>query len=111
MFDLKLEQIKTLALYIHIPFCATKCVYCDFNTYEGIEKLIDSYINALNIEIQLWGTKLHRPQLSTLFFGGGTPSYLNLGQITELIESISQAFQIESNMETCLLYTSPSPRD
>ena len=102
MFDLKLEQIKTLALYIHIPFCATKCVYCDFNTYEGIEKLIDSYINALNIEIQLWGTKLHRPQLSTLFFGGGTPSYLNLGQITELIESISQAFQIESNMETTL---------
>lgn len=102
MFDLKLEQIKTLALYIHIPFCATKCVYCDFNTYEGIEKLIDSYINALNIEIQLWGTKLHRPQLSTLFFGGGTPSYLNLGQITELIESISQAFQIESTMETTL---------
>ena len=102
MFDLKLEQIKTLALYIHIPFCATKCVYCDFNTYEGIEKLIDSYINALNIEIQLWGTKLHRPQLSTLFFGGGTPSYLNLGQITELIQSISQAFQIESTMETTL---------
>ncbi|MAT07686.1 MAG: coproporphyrinogen III oxidase [Chloroflexi bacterium] len=102
MFDLKLEQIKTLALYIHIPFCATKCVYCDFNTYEGLEKLIDSYINALNIEIQLWGTKLHRPQLSTLFFGGGTPSYLNLGQITELIQSISQAFQIESTMETTL---------
>ena len=46
MFDLKLEQIKTLALYIHIPFCATKCVYCDFNTYEGIEKLIDSKIKG-----------------------------------------------------------------
>jgi len=102
MFDLKLEQIKTLALYIHIPFCATKCVYCDFNTYSGIERLIDSYINALNIEIRLWGTKLHRPQLSTIFFGGGTPSYLNLGQITELIKSISQAFRIESTMETTL---------
>ena len=99
MFDLKLEQLKTLALYIHIPFCATKCVYCDFNTYAGIEHLIDSYLNALKLEIKLWGTKLNRPKLSTIFFGGGTPSYLNLGQITGLIESMSQTFHVESNIE------------
>ncbi|MAO89885.1 MAG: coproporphyrinogen III oxidase [Dehalococcoidia bacterium] len=102
MFDLKSENLKTLALYIHIPFCATKCVYCDFNTYAGIEKLMESYLNALRIEIQLWGEKLHKPKISTMFFGGGTPSYLNIGQITELIESISQHFQIEGTIETTL---------
>ena len=102
MFDLKSENLKTLALYIHIPFCATKCVYCDFNTYAGIEKLIEPYLNALSIEIQLWGEKLHKPKISTIFFGGGTPSYLGIGQITELIKSISQHFQIEKTIETTL---------
>ena len=102
MFDLKTEQIKTLALYIHIPFCATKCVYCDFNTYAGIEHLIDSYIHALNLEIQLWGKKLNTPKLSTIFFGGGTPSYLRASQLTELIQSISETFHIESNIEITL---------
>jgi len=102
MFNLKSETLKTLALYIHIPFCATKCVYCDFNTYAGIEKLIETYLKALSTEIQLWGTKLDRPKLSTIFFGGGTPSYLKEGQITKLIESISQHFQIENTIETTL---------
>ena len=102
MFDLKLETLRTLALYIHIPFCATKCVYCDFNTYAGIEKLIEPYLKALHTEIQLWGTKLDKPKLSTIFFGGGTPSYLKEDQVAKLIESISQHFQTEDTIEKTL---------
>ena len=62
-----------LALYVHIPFCETKCPYCDFNTYTAIEPLIPSYCDALCREIAMWGDALGRPGLSSVFFGGGTP--------------------------------------
>ena len=46
---------EQIALYVHIPFCETKCHYCDFNTYAGIESLVPSYIKALAAEIKTWG--------------------------------------------------------
>jgi len=57
-----------LSLYVHIPFCETKCHYCDFNTYAKIESLIPSYIEALNREIVLWGEFFgeHRPLAKTI---------------------------------------------
>ena len=66
--------MEPLALYIHIPFCATKCPYCDFNTYAGIESLIPSYSAALSRELEIWGALLDTPKITTVFFGGGTPS-------------------------------------
>ena len=62
-----------LALYVHIPFCETKCPYCDFNTYAGIESLVPSYIRALQSEIRKWGMGLNKPRLKSVFLGGGTP--------------------------------------
>ena len=50
-----------LALYVHIPFCETKCPYCDFNTYAGIEALMPSYVSALANEVAGWGKALERP--------------------------------------------------
>ena len=47
--------VGPLSLYIHIPFCETKCPYCDFNTYAGIEQLIPSYVQALCRELAVWG--------------------------------------------------------
>ncbi len=91
-----------IALYVHIPFCLSKCNYCDFNTYEGIEDLMPSFVDALSTEIALWGERLKRPQVATVFFGGGTPSYLPSEWITRLFDWIDRSMQIVSDAEITL---------
>ena len=54
------ELDAPIALYVHIPFCLSKCNYCDFNTYEGIESLMPPFVDALSTEIELWGKRLDR---------------------------------------------------
>ena len=85
-------NMEGLALYVHIPFCETKCPYCDFNTYAGIEALMPSYVNALTHEIEQWGALLGKPVLSTVFFGGGTPSFLPTRDLTRLTRAIGRSF-------------------
>ena len=72
-------QDTGISLYIHVPFCQTKCPYCDFNTYQGIEGLMSPFVEALAAEIGAWGRALDGPPVNTVFFGGGTPSYLPEG--------------------------------
>ena len=91
-----------LALYVHIPFCETKCPYCDFNTYARIESLIPSYVAALNNEISLWSDLLGGPAVETVFFGGGTPSYLPAERIASIIEAIHDGFDVASDAEVTL---------
>ena len=88
-----------LSLYVHVPFCKTKCPYCDFNTYQGIEHLIGPYLDALTTELQLWGHVLQRPLVNTVFFGGGTPSYLPAGSIDRMLETIRRAFNLNPDAE------------
>ena len=70
-----------LALYLHIPFCTTKCGYCDFNSYEGIEHLAPEYNAALLREIELWSPAARTFNVRTVFFGGGTPSLTELAAL------------------------------
>ena len=91
-----------LALYVHIPFCETKCPYCDFNTYTAIEPLIPSYCDALCREIGMWGRVLGRPALSSVFFGGGTPSYLPAERIEQVMDAVGRAFKVRPDAETTL---------
>lgn len=94
---LKLED--GLSLYVHIPFCETKCPYCDFNTYAGIEPLISSYIAALCQEIVLWGRLVSRPRIKTIFFGGGTPSYIPTDELERVSSAIREAFNVVPDAE------------
>ena len=94
--------IGPLALYIHIPFCETKCPYCDFNTYAGIEVLIPSYLAALCREIELWGQFLGGPAVRTVFLGGGTPSYVPADGIGRVLDTVRDAFDIDSTAEITL---------
>ena len=55
--DSKLGKNKELGLYIHIPFCHTKCTYCDFNTYSGLENLIDDFSESIYKEINFCGIR------------------------------------------------------
>ena len=91
-----------ISLYVHIPFCQTKCPYCDFNTYAGIESLIPAYVAALRKEVELWGSMLGHPPVHTVFFGGGTPSYLPEGDVASLMDSMGRAFDVTAVTETTL---------
>ncbi len=84
-----------MALYIHVPFCQTKCPYCDFNTYQGIESLFAPYLDALVTEVELWGRCLGRPRVNTVFFGGGTPSYLPDDSIARIMNAIRSSFALD----------------
>lgn len=86
-------------LYVHIPFCRTKCPYCDFNTYAGLERLIPGYLEALRRDLVLWGQILGRPFTTSVFIGGGTPSLLNAKQMDALMRSISESFDLKSGAE------------
>ena len=88
-----------MGLYVHVPFCKTKCPYCDFNTYQGIEGQMGAYLAAVTTELQLWGSALGRPKVRTVFFGGGTPSYLPDGDIEAILQAASRSFTIESQAE------------
>ena len=88
-----------ISLYVHVPFCKTKCPYCDFNTYQGIENLMEPFLEALKSEIWLWGKALGSPKVNTIFFGGGTPSYLAKGELGSVISSVNEAFHIDANAE------------
>ncbi len=93
---------EPIAVYVHIPFCLSKCNYCDFNTYEGIESLMASFVDALASEIDLWGKRLGHPNVSTVFFGGGTPSYLPGGSIALLSERLRESTNITPGAEITL---------
>ncbi|PKB83445.1 MAG: hypothetical protein BZY88_02000 [SAR202 cluster bacterium Io17-Chloro-G9] len=88
-----------MGLYIHVPFCKTKCPYCDFNTYQGIEGLIGPYLEALSTELVLWGRVLGRPTVNTVFLGGGTPSYLPGEHIGRILAAAGSAFAIDPQAE------------
>ena len=94
-----LSHSPGLGLYVHVPFCKTKCPYCDFNTYQGIESQMGSYLEAATSELRLWGQSLEHPPVRTVFFGGGTPSYLPDGDIAAILEAAANAFAIDSGAE------------
>ncbi len=101
------ELLETVSLYLHIPFCHTRCYYCDFNTYAGILPLREPYVRALITEIELAGKLAHRgsktPRRSrTIFFGGGTPSLLTVEQITRLLDACRKAFAVDELAEITL---------
>lgn len=88
-----------LALYVHIPFCESKCPYCDFNVYAGAESLMPAYAAALAREIEQWGAWLGAPPLASVFFGGGTPSYLAPPGLDRLMDAVRSAFRLPEEAE------------
>ena len=90
---------QPIALYIHIPFCQTKCSYCNFNTYARLEGLIPQYVPALATEIAAWGEALERPQVATIFFGGGTPSWIPPHLLAQALHAARTSFDVRTDAE------------
>jgi oxygen-independent coproporphyrinogen-3 oxidase len=81
-----------ISLYVHIPFCASRCPYCDFATAPATSALRSRYLELLGREIAREGAALGRPRVATAFFGGGTPSLLDPDEIATLSAAIRGAF-------------------
>ncbi|MBI2866145.1 MAG: radical SAM family heme chaperone HemW, partial [Chloroflexi bacterium] len=91
---------QAIGLYLHIPFCRSKCAYCDFNSYPGMEGLIDSYVAALAREMELWGDQ--DLTVATLYLGGGTPSLLSPRQLGRLLEAAGRHLGLVPGAEVSL---------
>ncbi len=97
------NQGSPVSLYLHIPFCVTKCNYCDFNTYAGIEELMPAYVSAVVDEIGMWGEALGKgTRVPTIFFGGGTPSLLPAEDVERILGACYRGFSCDEGIEVTL---------
>jgi oxygen-independent coproporphyrinogen-3 oxidase len=90
-----------LSLYLHIPFCQTRCTYCAFNTYTNAEDQIARYVAAMCHELRLLGRVTTQP-LHTIYFGGGTPSMLTPDQVRMILDTCRDVFEVRPNTEITL---------
>ncbi len=94
-----------LSLYLHIPFCRHRCSYCDFNTYVSLGGLQGAYARALAMEIGqagAMGNGGEKRPLSTIFFGGGTPSLMTIDELDLILTAVFQNFTLAPNAEVSI---------
>ncbi len=102
-----LPNRKELGLYLHIPFCVKKCDYCDFLSAPASAEGKKAYIDALISEIRSYEGQMEDYIVPTIFFGGGTPSSLGLGEIGRIMEALNRVFQIDWNSTETTLEANP----
>ena len=95
-------KMKHAGVYLHIPFCRSRCSYCDFATgmYEG--ELADRYVKSLVEEINRWGEVDSPSAVDTIYFGGGTPSLLTPSQIERILKAVRDRFQLIDGAEVTI---------
>lgn len=86
------------SLYVHIPFCKKKCGYCSFTSYAGLDGLQEAYLNALEIELEGIASQGPAP-LGSVFFGGGTPTWLGGNRLARLVEKCLLLLPVEAGAE------------
>ncbi len=102
LFQGKENKPKGLLLYVHVPFCRSRCTYCSFHSQVFNEVTLSWYLKTLLLEIELWGARLDKPTISTVYFGGGTPSLLQSSQLERIMSGLRKHFRFTSHMEiTC----------
>jgi|YNPBryantNP2012_1023418.scaffolds.fasta_scaffold03241_4 oxygen-independent coproporphyrinogen-3 oxidase len=93
--------MRCCSAYIHIPFCRSKCPYCDFNSHAGISHLASRYVDALCRQIEE-SPDAETDALRTVFFGGGTPSLLPAEQLARILETLRNRFGLADGAEVTL---------
>lgn len=91
--------MKKLGLYIHIPFCAGKCPYCDFYSVKAGEKTHTAYIDALIKQIKEYGLPAKGTPVDTVYIGGGTPTIISIELLLKIIKNINNSFELPKNPE------------
>lgn len=85
---------NNLGIYIHVPFCRSKCPYCDFYSLTD-ERYVENYVDAVCRELEIWGKKTDKT-VDTIYFGGGTPSVLPTDSILKILGAIKGNFKVDS---------------
>ena len=89
-----------LGIYIHVPFCRSRCAYCDFCTQtDRSPKLIDGYLDAICEHIKEAGALAPNYKVDTVYFGGGTPSFLGADAPATILTAVRRAFDVDNNAE------------
>jgi len=94
-------KMKKIAVYIHIPFCDHKCIYCDFYSITKTENL-KPFLESLKLEIIANSNYLSNSEITSIFFGGGTPSLLKFNEISSILDVFYSNFSVSENAEITL---------
>ena len=94
--------VKPLGLYIHIPFCKSKCVYCDFYSLAGTESRMDDYTDALRAHLTETAPFAAGHTVDSVYFGGGTPSYLGEKRLVKILKTVQKKYHLSKDAEITL---------
>ncbi|MDT7687662.1 MAG: hypothetical protein QOE46_421 [Acidobacteriota bacterium] len=94
--------MKRAGIYIHVPFCRSRCSYCDFATGAYEEALAERYVRALAREIEAFERAGESDEVDTIYFGGGTPSLLTAAQVSHVLDAVRRRFPVEPDAEVTL---------
>ncbi len=89
----------SLSIYVHIPFCVRKCLYCDFLSFNCDKRAIDEYFRALLTEVKEASAEYRNFQVKSIFFGGGTPSFVDAEHICSTLKCIRESFNVADDAE------------
>ena len=93
-------SIQSLSLYVHIPFCSTRCGYCHFNTYEGLDRLFTPFAQALCAESGQYADALADQWIvQTIFIGGGTPTHLPIACFEQIVHALKARWPLTEGIE------------
>ena len=91
---------KTLGLYLHIPFCKSKCLYCDFCSFpHPTSETVETYVDALCRDVVARAIECQAYTVDTVYFGGGTPTLLQAAQLTQLLETVKKHYHVSEDAE------------
>ena len=96
------KQAHPLGLYLHIPFCRSKCAYCDFYSLSGREDRMDAYTAALERHLIEVAPQEAQHSVDTVYFGGGTPSYLGEKRLAKLLKAVKKHYHVDPHAEITL---------
>lgn len=99
LFGTGMLNTSAKSIYVHIPFCVRKCLYCDFVSYTGKEDVFQSYCDALKREIERSAAKGQNAHISTVYFGGGTPTIMHPGMLSNILDAIKSNFVLAADAE------------
>ena len=97
-----MSNFAQLGVYVHWPFCTRLCPYCDFNIYKNREIDAARWSIALVSDLEYWATRIERRPLTSLYFGGGTPSLAPVSVIADVVDACERLFGFEENAEITL---------